>query len=447
MSWRHAGAALLLLTGMAAAPLSGQEGRETVDRIAAVIGSAVVLESQVDEELFARLQASGRQPPTDSSVMARLRREMLDTLIDAELLYHEALKDTTIKMNNLELADLVEQELRGFRAEYPSEEAFRADLGNSGYQSLDEFRRARLDAIRRHRVIEQFQTILVERGVLTPKAPTEREVREYYELRSADLPMRPPTISVKQIVIMPKPNFAERERARLLADSIAKEIRGGADFAVAARRFSQDPGSAQRGGDLDWFRRGGNADGSGRMVKEFEDAAFSLSRGTVSEPVESPFGFHIIQVERIQGSEIRARHILIIPQVDSIGAAAARQLAVQLREAVAAGASIDSLQNIYHDPVEERDVRSIPVDSLPQMYADAFRGVEVGQITQVFELPPDRSGWSKWAFARVYDRQPAGPLTLDDLREGIRRMLGEAMARDAYLKQLRQANYVDIRMK
>src|SRR5690606_30879207 len=106
------------------------------------------------------------------------------------------------------------------------------------------------------------------------------------------------------LVIMPRANFAERERARLLADSIAREIRNGADFAVAARRFSQDPGSAQRGGDLDWFRRGGNADGTGRMVKEFENAAFSLQRGAISDPVESPFGFHVIQVERIQGSEV-----------------------------------------------------------------------------------------------------------------------------------------------
>lgn len=444
MSLRGALAGLLLAV-VATCQLAAQGQRETVDRIMAVVGSSVVLQSQVEEEIFIRMQEAGMQPPSDPAVMARLRREMLDTLIDAELVFQEALKDTTIKVSNVEISDEVEAWIRQIRAAYPTEEQFRAGIRSSGYQSLDELRRWRFDRIRRELIVEQFNAILADRGTLMPKAPTEREIRAYFEEHKAELPNRPPSISMKQLVVIARPNFAERERARLLADSIARELRAGADFAVAARRFSQDPGSAQRGGDLDWFRRGGNGDGTGQMVKEFEDAAFSLPRGTISDPVESPYGFHIIQVDRIQGSEVRARHILIIPEVDSTGAAAARELAGRLRELVANGASIDSLQNIYHDPVEERDVRGVPVDSLPEMYARALEGVEVGGISQVFELPSGSGGWSKWAIARVTERLPAGPLTLDDLREPIRNLLGIRMARQAYVRQLRNATYVDIR--
>ena len=89
------------------------------------------------------------------------------------------------------------------------------------------------------------------------------------------------------------------------------ELRRGADFATAAKRFSQDPGSKDQGGSLNWFRRG-------VMVPEFERVAFALKPGVVSDPVESPFGFHIIQVERLQPAEVQARHILLVPTIDSV---------------------------------------------------------------------------------------------------------------------------------
>ena len=95
---------------------------------------------------------------------------------------------------------------------------------------------------------------------------------------------------------------AEKQRAYALADSIAQALRHGADFAVAARRFSQDPGSREQGGDLGWFRRG-------PLVPEFERVAFALKPGVISDPVETPFGYHIIQVKRTQpGRDPGAAH-------------------------------------------------------------------------------------------------------------------------------------------
>ncbi len=103
-----------------------------------------------------------------------------------------------------------------------------------------------------------------------------------------------------------------RRSRRAKADSILLELRRGADFAAAAKRFSQDPGSKDQGGALNWFRRG-------VMVPEFERVAFGLKPGVVSDPVESPFGYHLIQVERVQPAEVQARHILIVPD-DRLGA-------------------------------------------------------------------------------------------------------------------------------
>ncbi|HEX8491700.1 MAG TPA: peptidylprolyl isomerase [Pyrinomonadaceae bacterium] len=108
------------------------------------------------------------------------------------------------------------------------------------------------------------------------------------------------------------PEF-DSKQARAKAEDILKRARGGEDFAALAKEFSTDPGSKNEGGELGWF-------GRGQMVKPFEDAAFALQAGQISDVVESDFGFHIIQVEEratknsAEGKpeeQVRARHILI----------------------------------------------------------------------------------------------------------------------------------------
>jgi hypothetical protein len=105
----------------------------------------------------------------------------------------------------------------------------------------------------------------------------------------------------------------DSKQARSKAEDVLKRARGGEDFAALAKEFSTDPGSKNEGGELGWF-------GRGQMVKPFEDAAFALQAGQISDVVESDFGFHIIQVEErgtrnsTEGKpeeQVRARHILI----------------------------------------------------------------------------------------------------------------------------------------
>src|SRR4030095_2016686 len=81
-----------------------------------------------------------------------------------------------------------------------------------------------------------------------------------------------------------------KPQARAKAEDILKRLKAGEDFVALAKQYSTDPGSKENGGDLGWF-------GRGRMVPEFEKAAFALQPGQRSEVVESPFGFHIIRVD------------------------------------------------------------------------------------------------------------------------------------------------------
>src|SRR6185312_9302228 len=220
---------------------------------------------------------------------------------------------------------------------------YRNELKKAGFGTPEEYRRWLTDQQRRAAFQNRLIDKLRQEGKLKPVSPTEQEMRAYFNEQKGSLGARPATISFRQIVIAPRPSPGAKARTRQQADSIVLELRRGADFATAAKRFSQDPGSRDQGGSLNWFRRG-------VMVPEFERVAFGLKPGVVSDPVESPFGYHIIQVERAQPAEVQARHILPVPEIDSAHVDSARATAAAVHQALEAGAPFDSLQRRYHDP-------------------------------------------------------------------------------------------------
>jgi peptidyl-prolyl cis-trans isomerase SurA len=414
-------------------PLADTTG--AVDWPVAVVGNHPILQSQVEEELFQRV-SQGMPAPQTPEARDAARREILQQLIDTELLVQEALRDTSIKVTEEEVAEGVEQQLKRIRGRFPSDAEFRTELRNSGFQSPDELRRWLGEQQRR----EYLQSRLVEKlradGTIKPMVPTEKEMREHYELAKDQLEKRPATVSFRQIVITPRASAEARARARAVADSLVIELRKGADFALAARRFSQDPGSRDRGGDLGWFRRG-------RMVPSFDRAAFTMRPGQISDPVETTFGWHVIQVTRVQPAEVQARHILISPEVTEADVDSGRQRAQAVADALRGGASFDSLQRVHHDPDEQRTADNTPVPQLPEPYrpvAEAAVGTPVGPIT--IAAP---SGAAKFAIVEVTGRREEGAATFDDVRDRLRTQLGEQLAIRRYLDRLRVATYVEVR--
>jgi len=409
-----------------------------VDRVLAVVGNRPVLASQVDEELFSR-QAQGVKLPEDPKQLDVLRREVVSSIVDEELLVQQAMRDTSIQVTDQEIADGVEQQVRQVRDNFTSEVDYQNELKKAGFQTPEEYRRWLTDQQRRAALQNRLIDGLKGAGKLKPVAPTEQEMRRYFEANKGSLGSRPATISFQQIVIGPKPSPAAKARTKAQADSIVLELRRGADFATAARRFSQDPGSRDKGGSLNWFRRG-------VMVPEFEKVAFSLRPGMISDPVESPFGFHIIQVERTQPAEVQARHILLIPEIDSANVEKARALAGRLHQLVSRGASMDSLQRIYHDPSGgEREAENVPADKLPEAYAGPIAKADSGTIVPVFVIkgPGDRD---QYVVLKVTNRRSQGDIRFEDVKDRIRQQLGQELAIRRYIEQLRKSTYVELRI-
>ncbi len=141
----------------------------------------------------------------------------------------------------------------------------------------------------------------VDKAALESKVEVaEEDIKRYYELNQGSY-IQPKEVKARHILIRPKPGADNAEQAkedaRKKTEEILDRISAGEDFASLAEEFSQDSGSAVKGGDLGYFREG-------QMVKPFEEAAFSLSKGEVSDVVETRYGFHLIKVENIKGGKV-----------------------------------------------------------------------------------------------------------------------------------------------
>lgn len=164
--------------------------------------------------------------------------------------------------------------------------------------SRDELRRYYDNNLQRYRTPERVKLsfILLDASSLGDLVEvTDEALRQYYEDHKAEF-VAPEERAMRHILVALPAGAGDEEvaRAREKADDLLRQVRGGADFATVARENSDDPGSAANGGDLGWVERG-------LMVPAFEEAAFALPEQGISDPVQTEFGFHIIQITAVRG--------------------------------------------------------------------------------------------------------------------------------------------------
>lgn len=427
---------LMLVAALVAAPtaiLSAQAPRpaDLVDRIVAVVGDSVVLESDVLAEME-RLRAAGAAMPSDPDGVAELRRDQLDAIIN-ELIILQAAERDSIMVLEPEVSAQVDAQIAQLERQFGGREGLETALAREGL-TVSSYRETMATGIRRAQIRRQYMAILQRDR--TPPPVSDAEITAFFEERSAGLGMRPATIEFRQVVVAPEPSEAARQAALEEAQEVSAELRAGTDFSLLARRHSDDPGSRERGGDLGWFRRG-------RMVPEFERMAYALRPGEVSPVVETAFGFHIIRVDKIRGPERQARHILIRPELTPADEALTESRAEEVAEKLRAGASLDSLIDAVHDDTEESRVGPALQDSLPAPYRAELTDATQGEVVGPFEIP----GTGKYAVVRVVGVRGAGAYSSedDDVRAQIRSVIQQEKLLEEVLEELRRRTYVDIR--
>ena len=282
---------LALLSGISG-PVYGQKYPDgIIDKTVAVVGNEMIMISQLEEEVRI-MMAQGFVPDRDA------RCEILENMMVSKLFLMQARLDS-LTVNN----DMVEGELRNridqFRTYFGGDEGVEKQFGKPLYKLRQEWRETFQD----QSLTQQMQqNIMSDIPEVTPY-----DVEEYLKRTDPDdLPVVPVKYQLSQICIYPDreaANMAVKER--LLA--IRERIINGEKFSTLARIYSQDPGSAMKGGEL------GMASKS-IFWPAFSDAAMSLKPGVVSQIVETPDGFHIIEVLEKKGDMFNARHILLKPE-------------------------------------------------------------------------------------------------------------------------------------
>lgn len=433
MKWSLVAAMAVVIS--AAGPLAGQGAPDAdlVDRVVAVVGDSVVLESEIMEQIERR-RAYGEQVPSEGEALEALKRQELEALVNEMLILHAAVRDSVpIAPEDVQAqvtAALAEQDRRfGGRA------AFEAALGREGL-TIEQYRRT-VERSMRRAGLQQLYMALIQRERRPPPV-TDAEIRAFFQQRAEELGTRPASIEFEQVIVVPRAADAALAEARAEAEEVRERLLRGEDFGQLARRHSADPGSRERGGELGWVRRG-------RMVAEFERMAFAIRQGEISPVVETSFGFHIIKVDRVRGAERQVRHILIRPDISTTEQARTQDRAVEAGTALRGGAAIDSLRRaVRHDASEQGRVGPVVQDSLPAPYNSELRGVRTGDIVGPFRLPGPTE---TYAIARVLNVIPAGEYTTDDqdVRDQIRRFLQQEKLMEEVLGELRRRTYVDIR--
>ena len=406
--------------------------------VVAVVGTKAITWYDVLEVINQR-RAKGLQVPPDSASQMELARSVANDLVDEEVLIQRAARDS-VTVPQEEVTARVDEQVRALRRQFRSDAELEAALRTEGFGTLEDYRRAIAEQVRRAGLQQQVLAKMRSEGLVVPVAVSDAEVQKAYDDNKAELGRRPASVTFRQIIMSPKPSEAARARARAKAESLLVELRGGADFSQVAKRESHDPSNKDTGGDLGWNRRG-------VMVPEFDRWMFALPPGQLSPVVETSFGYHIILVDRVQPAEVKARHILIRAAVDSADIARTRATADSIAAAWRAGASFDSLAAKYHDPAEFKSILDpFPRSELPPSYQTAFEGKAANEILDPFTIDDPRTQVPKFVVAQLVTVNEGGEQTLEELRPRIRAQLGQERAVRRLLDRLREDTYIAIRI-
>jgi len=415
----------------------GDDG-EVVDRVVAVVGDSVVLMTQVLEQVEQiRLQNPSAVPSGPGPAMDQFERQVLDDLVNRMVILRAASKDTVINVDEERVEEIVKQELDNRTRQYPGgQTAMLQALANEGL-TLAQYREMLKTQVRQSQLYQMYLQRQVQDAA--PVEVSDAELRTAFDQAKGNLTQRPKLVSFAQVVMAPEPSDSAKAVAKEKAQAILDSIRAGADFEEMAKRYSQDPGSAESGGDLGWFRRG-------QMVREFEDAAFSLPDGAVSDVVETEFGYHIIKVERSRAGERKGRHILIRAQVGPGDLARARALADSVVQMARAGTPMDSLYEKYSDPMAP-DTLTVSYQQLQQLppgyevLSTASPGQVLGPIQYDAAL-----GETRLAVVRVREIREAGAYTFEDVRGQLAQQLQQTKQIQKLLDRLKSQTHIEILM-
>lgn len=360
----------------------------SLDKIAAVVGASIILQSDIELK-YATYLAQGVPPDP------RLKCEIAQNFVTQKLLAAQAIIDS-IDVKDDDVDNEIDRRMRSMIQRAGGQDRLESFLGRSIIQYKDEIR----PDIKEELVAQEMQKKITGDINTTPE-----DVKEFFNRIPKDsLPTFNKEVEVGEIQFDPKLTVAEKAAYKQKAQDLLDRIKKGEDFGALARLYSQDPSSAIQGGDLGFADR--NA-----YVKEFAAWAFRLKAGEYSPVFETDYGFHFLQVIERRGEQVHVRHILIIPQITQASLDRAKAKADSVYDFLVKNKKIDfsTAANYYSDNKEtkynggmllnaenvETRTTFIPVDKLDPQIALMTDTMKVGSISKpvLFTDPSGKKSW------------------------------------------------------
>lgn len=282
----------LLLVSM---QLFSQRQPQVIDKVVAVVGKNIILQSEIENQ-YLQMRLQGGMTGSAQS----MRCEILEELLLQKLMLNQAEMDS-ITVSESQVESELDRRIQYFVERMGSQEKLEEYFNKTITEIKDEVRRAAKDNL----LQEQVRAKIVENVAVTPS-----EVKKFFRGVPQDsLPMVEPQYEIVQIVKRPPVSLDEKLQVKERLYQIRKRIlEGESSFSTMAVLYSEDPGSARKGGEL-------GLTGRGVFASEFEAVAFNLRDGEISDVVETEFGFHIIQLIEKRDNMVNCRHILLMAKV------------------------------------------------------------------------------------------------------------------------------------
>ncbi len=262
------------------------------DEIVAVVGDKKIQYSDIEKQYY-QLLAQGMNEEEG------LRCKILEELLNQMLLVNQAEIDS-IEVNDLQVEMELDNRMQYYINQVGSEEKLEQLFQKTILEMKEDFR----DLVRDQILAQQMRSQITKNISITPS-----EVRSFYRSLPPDsLPYINAQVEVSQIVLYPSSSESAIMEVREKLLNLRQRIIEGENFATLAVLYSEDPGSASKGGDIGFASKGS-------LDPEYAKAAMALKPGQVSKIVESEFGFHIIQLIERSGDRIHTRHILMKPKI------------------------------------------------------------------------------------------------------------------------------------
>ena len=411
-----------------------------IDEVIAVVGDNAILKSEIEQQ-YQQALSEGVTFPGD------IKCHIFEQSLIQSLMLNQADLDS-VEVSQNEIVNQVDGRMNYMIQQIGDKKKLEEYFN----KSIIQIKREMMETVKKQMLAQRMQGEITKNIKVTPS-----EIRTFFKKLPPDsLPTVPTQYELNELVIYPRIEQEEIDRVKAQLREFQKEIKEGRDFATLAVLYSEDPGSAARGGDLGWMTRS-------QLIPEFASVAFNLTKkNTVSKIVETEYGYHIIQLIDRKGERINVRHILLKPKIsdqarkealarlDSIRTFIVEKKLTFEEAALRFSMDKDTRANggIMVNP--KTGNTKFEIGDIPPQINKEIAGMKVGEVSEPFKMIDEQKGRETYRLVLLKSKTLPHRANLRDDYQLLKGMLENKKRQetiDNWIKEKQRTTYIRIDKK